>query len=73
VVGALDPSLGASPWVVGGPAGRAILTVADDIGADLIVSGSRGRGALKSALLGSVSTEILQGARCDVLVIRPPE
>ena len=72
-VAALDSRLEASPWLVGGPAAEAILTVADDIGADLIVTGSRGRGRVKSALLGSVSTEILQGARCDVLVIRPPE
>lgn len=72
-VAALDSRLEASPWLVGGPAAEAILTAADDIGADLIVTGSRGRGRMKSTLLGSVSTEILQGARCDVLVIRPPE
>jgi nucleotide-binding universal stress UspA family protein len=70
-VASLDPRLEASPWVVGGPPADAILTVADDIRADLIVTGSRCRGRLTSALLGSVSTEILQGARCDVLVIRP--
>ena len=68
---ALDPELQASPWAVGGPPAKAILTVADDIGADLIVTGSRGHGQITSAVLGSVSTEILQGAHCDVLVVRP--
>jgi nucleotide-binding universal stress UspA family protein len=70
-VDALDSKLQASPWVVGGPAAKAILTVADDIEADLIVTGSRSRGAVARAVLGSVSTEILHGARCDVLVAHP--
>ncbi|MGA8217188.1 MAG: universal stress protein [Solirubrobacterales bacterium] len=70
-VEALDPSLEASPWVVGGPAAKAILTVAEDIEADLIVTGSRNRGAVARAVLGSVSTDILHGARCDVLVTQP--
>jgi nucleotide-binding universal stress UspA family protein len=59
-------------WVIGGPPGKGILTVADDIGADLIVTGSRGRGPVTRAVLGSVSTEILHGAPCDVLVVHPP-
>jgi nucleotide-binding universal stress UspA family protein len=70
-VDALDSSLQASPWVVGGPAGKAIRTVADDIGADLIVTGSRGRGRVARAVLGSVSSEIVQSAPCDVLVVHP--
>ena len=71
-VEALDPSLQASPWAVGGPPAKAIHAVAEDIEADLIVTGSRGRGPIRSAVLGSVSTEILQGASCDVLVVHPP-
>jgi nucleotide-binding universal stress UspA family protein len=67
----LDPKLEASPWAVGGPPAKAILTVAEDIEADLIVTGSRNRGAVARAVLGSVSTEVLHGARCDVLVVQP--
>jgi len=67
----VDPDLLASGWVIGGPPASGILTVAEDIGADLIVTGSRGRGTLASAVLGSVSTEILHGAHCDVLVVHP--
>jgi nucleotide-binding universal stress UspA family protein len=69
----LDPELGASPWIAGGPAGEAILAVAEEIGADLIVTGSRGRGRLARAVLGSVSTHLVQNAGCDVLVVHPRE
>lgn len=71
-VQSLDSSLQASPWVVGGPAAKGILAVADDIEADLIVTGSRGRGKAARAVLGSVSNEIVQSAPCDVLVVHPP-
>lgn len=47
-----------------------LVDYADTIGADMIVVGSRGRGALASLVLGSTSHRVVNHARCDVLVVR---
>jgi nucleotide-binding universal stress UspA family protein len=48
----------------------AVLDVAETCNADLIVVGSRGEGAAKRLVHGSVSTKILHHAPCSVLVVR---
>jgi nucleotide-binding universal stress UspA family protein len=47
-----------------------ILRNAEEIGADLVVVGSRGLGPLKRALMGSVSESVVRHAHCSVLVVR---
>jgi nucleotide-binding universal stress UspA family protein len=54
----------------GSPAEK-ILEVAQTHGADLIVIGSRGRGAVTSAVLGSVSSDVVHRSDRPVLVARP--
>ena len=49
-------------------AGRRIIEIADELDARLIVCGRRGRGAVTSALLGSVSHMVLAHARRPVLI-----
>jgi nucleotide-binding universal stress UspA family protein len=49
------------------PAGPALIESARD--AELIVVGRRGRGAVKSLVLGSVSSYVLQHSTCPVLVM----
>jgi nucleotide-binding universal stress UspA family protein len=56
--------------VVIGMAKGVILDEAEKWGADLIVLGSRGLGALDRFLLGSVSHAVTQHAKCSVEVVR---
>jgi nucleotide-binding universal stress UspA family protein len=49
---------------------EAIVDVAEDLGAGLIVMGSRGLGGIRRALMGSVSDAVVRHAHCPVLVVR---
>ncbi|NEA24903.1 universal stress protein [Actinomadura bangladeshensis] len=57
----------------GGPVWAAIVDVADELNASLIVTGSRGLAGARSVILGSVSTRVLHHARRPVLVVPPPK
>jgi nucleotide-binding universal stress UspA family protein len=54
----------------GGAPGPALCDSAEALGADVLVVGSRGRGAIRRVLLGSVSTYVVHNAPCPVLVVR---
>jgi len=62
---------GTDQRVVNGYPAERLADLADEEGAELIVVGSRGRGAFKAAFLGSVSTSLIGVARCPVLVVPP--
>ena len=53
----------------GSTPGRALVAVADEEAAGLVVVGARGRGALASAVLGSVSSDVVAHAHCPVLIV----
>ncbi len=48
----------------------ALVEYAQDVGAGLIVVGSRGRGDLASLVLGSTSHRVVNQAPCDVLIAK---
>jgi nucleotide-binding universal stress UspA family protein len=53
-----------------GVAAREIIHLAEDLGAGLVVMGSRGRGGISRILMGSVSDSVVRHAHCPVLVVR---
>lgn len=50
------------PW-------REIRAAADDLGADLLVMGTHGRGGFERFILGSVAEKVLHSASCPVLTV----
>jgi nucleotide-binding universal stress UspA family protein len=53
-----------------GEVAREIVHLAEDLRAGLIVMGSRGRGGIRRALIGSVSDSVVRHAHCPVMVTR---
>jgi len=56
--------------VIEGSAGIALCELAQELSADAIVMGTRGRGPLRRAFLGSISDYVLRNAPCPVMVDR---
>jgi nucleotide-binding universal stress UspA family protein len=55
-----------------GPAALAILSVADEVDADLIIVGTTNRGRIERAILGTTAQRVLRSAHVPVLVSRRP-
>jgi nucleotide-binding universal stress UspA family protein len=62
-----DPGLAVERFVQEGPAADVIVDASKD--AELVVVGTRGRGAIKTLLLGSTSQHVIQHATCPVVVV----
>lgn len=65
----VSPEQVRSVTAMGSPAVE-IVRYAEDVGADLLVLGSRGLGGLRELLLGSVSSAVVHRAHCPVMVVR---
>ena len=50
---------------------QAIIHLAEELGAGLIVMGSRGLGGVRRSLMGSVSDSVVRHAHCPVMIARP--
>ena len=57
---------------MGADVGDQVLSVAEDVAADLVVIGLRRRSPVGKLLMGSVAQRILLGADCAVLAVKPP-
>ena len=60
----------ASAKLAQGPAPHIILAELEAVGADLLVMGRQGRGALERLLLGSVSRQVTSDADCACLTVK---
>ena len=59
--------------LVEGGVSQEIVGLAEEIGAGLIVLGSRGGGGIRRALMGSVFDSVVRHAHCPVMVVRTVE
>ena len=62
--------LDADQRVVEGSPAATILSTAEELGAELIVLGTRGRTGLQRVLLGSVAESVVRHSSCSVLAVR---
>lgn len=73
---ALLRAAGVSEWereVASGDPAHVLADIVERFGCDLVVMGSRGTGTLRSALLGSVSHELLHACPVPVTIVKPDD
>jgi len=59
--------------VASGDPAHTLIDILERYGCDMVVMGARDKGSLRSALLGSVSHELLHAATVPVMLIKPEE
>jgi len=57
--------------VAKGDPAHTLLDIVERFGCDLVIMGARGLGTLRSALLGSVSHEMLHASGVPVMIVKP--
>jgi len=57
--------------VAKGDPAHTLIDILENFGCDMVVMGARGMGMLRSAMLGSVSHEVLHAAPVPVLIVKP--
>ncbi|MBK9346224.1 MAG: universal stress protein [Burkholderiales bacterium] len=59
--------------VAKGDPAHTIIEMTERFGCDLVVMGARGTSALRSAMMGSVSNEVLHASAVPVMIVKPDE
>lgn len=72
-VATLPENLSVTKVLSRGRAAECILNQLEQADHDLVVMGSRGRGEMRSLLLGSVSHQVLNASPAAVLIVHAPE
>lgn len=57
--------------VAKGDPAHTLIDISERFGCDLVVMGARGASALRSAMLGSVSNEVLHASSVPVVIVKP--
>jgi len=68
-----DAGIAYESEVANGDPANTLLELLENYGCDLVVMGASGTSALRSALLGSVSNELLHAAGVPVMIVKAPE
>ncbi len=59
--------------IAAGDPAHTLIDIVERYGCDLVVMGSRGASTLRSALLGSVTHEVLHACQVPVMIVKPTE
>lgn len=68
-----DAGIAYESEVASGDPANTLLELLENYGCDLVVMGASGTSTLRSALLGSVSNEVLHAAGVPVMIVKAPE
>jgi nucleotide-binding universal stress UspA family protein len=59
--------------VAKGDPAHTLIDICERFGCEMVVMGARGTSSLRSAMLGSVSNEVLHASAVPVVIVKPPQ